>query len=65
MIDVYKRAGAYAALTGEPRRLTVVGEKQHTSSVRIDSWYEGFDEARKRLHELEGELVRGEVPEDG
>ena len=52
-----RSAGAYAALTGAPR---VPPMDDIPTTAEIAQWHEGFDYARKRMADLEAELVRGE-----
>ena len=54
---IYGRSGAYAALQRQERHPPT--EPLAPMQARLD-WYTGYDEARRRLAELEGELVRGE-----
>ncbi len=60
----WHRAGAYAALNGDPREMPDLGGADCISSLLVNEWYCGFDHARSRLAALEGELVRGESPVD-
>ncbi len=55
------KAGAYAALQSHPRKSpNTDGGTPEWPAPYVRAWYAGFDEARRRLAALEGELVRGE-----
>ncbi len=51
--------GAYAALQREARECPNVDALPLKA---VENWYKGFDEARRRMALLEGELIRGEAP---